>query len=107
MTEQEKVYKVLNAPEKIYIQVGDFCGDDIDYKEVDEEQCTFSTGTVFDSDLEYVSISEQDKFAIGFAVWILKSGFEPSGEQWFNMDGDGKFYSTSYLFDLYKQSLTN
>ena len=100
----EENYKIINAPERIFIQVGEFEGDNIDFKELDEEQCTFSTGTVFNNDLEYVSISERDKFAMEFAEWILKNGFDTGSDKWFDLDGDGSFCSTKQLLDLFKQA---
>ena len=101
-----------NIPSKLFLVIGTNEEQETDFNNLEHEYVCWSQDRTDESDIEYVSLSDRDQFAIGFAEWLKHSDYESLestnnvheyGNIWNN---ESMTYAISELLDLYKQSLT-
>ena len=99
-----------NIPSKLFLVIGTNEEQETDFNNLEHEYVCWSQDRTDESDIEYVSLSDRDQFAIGFAEW-KEDSFRYSynnplyGRVYVNVN-TGTDYAESKLLDLYKQSLT-
>jgi hypothetical protein len=64
-----------NIPNKLFLVIGDDAEDIDNFNNLDHEYVCWSKQRTDVSDIEYVHISDRDKFAIEFADWCDKLSF--------------------------------
>ena len=61
-----------NIPNKLFLVIGDDAEDIDNFNNLDHEYVCWSKQRTDVNDIEYVHISDRDKFAIEFAEWVAK-----------------------------------
>jgi len=95
-------------PSKLFLVIGTNEEQETDFNNLEHEYVCWSQDRTDESDIEYVSLSDRDQFAIGFAEWIAGEKYRRLtdnrivwwGKEWLEEK------PISELLDLYKQSLT-
>ena len=97
-----------NIPSKLFLVIGTNEEQETDFNNLEHEYVCWSQDRTDETDIEYVSLSDRDQFAIGFAEWKIESYERFSSNKYLgrNNIGDYVFYSLKELLELYKQSLT-
>jgi hypothetical protein len=65
-----------NIPNKLFLVIGDDAEDIDNFNNLDHEYVCWSKQRTDVSDIEYVHISDRDKFAIEFAEWLKHGQYE-------------------------------
>lgn len=100
----ENNFIMKNIPNKIFIQVGENPSSD-DFKELDEEEITWSTGKCFDNDIEYCRFTFE---LLSFSSFVELHGDENiAGDRYASLPEMSKIVINSaivnylsYLFNL-------
>lgn len=87
-----------NIPSKLFLVIGTNEEQETDFNNLEHEYVCWSQDRTDESDIEYVSLSDRDQFAIGFAEWIRNEA------PYIHAETIEAYYN--HILWLYKQSLT-
>lgn len=95
-----------NIPSKLFLVIGTNEEQETDFNNLEHEYVCWSQDRTDETDIEYVSLSDRDQFAMEFAKWVSdRYMYNNVSDTWLSLQGNT--YTTSEkIFDLYKQSLT-